>query len=71
MKVVRIYQHIKFQAIPSMCSPENDQTPQIWPVKFFGLCDLETYNVTLKGNILFHLTRWMVSVNFMKFEGKL
>ena len=32
LKVVKIHQHVKFQAIPSMCSPQNARKPQIWPV---------------------------------------
>ena len=29
---VRIQQHVKFQAIPSMCSPDNARKPQILPI---------------------------------------
>ena len=32
LKVVKTYQHAKFQAIPSMRSPGYAQKPQIWPV---------------------------------------
>ena len=32
MKVLKIHQHVKFQAIPSMRSPDNAQKPQISPV---------------------------------------
>ena len=32
LKVVKIHQHAKFQAIPSMRSPGNARKPQIWPV---------------------------------------
>ena len=32
LKVIRIHQHAKFQAIPPMCSPENARNPQLWLV---------------------------------------
>ena len=32
LKVVKIHQHAKFQAIASMCSPGNARKPQIWSV---------------------------------------
>ena len=32
LKVVKIHQRAKFQAIPSMRFPGYDQKPQIWPV---------------------------------------
>ena len=32
LKVVKIHQHAKFQAIASMCSPRYAWKPQIWPV---------------------------------------
>ena len=32
LKVVKIHQHAKFQAIPSMRSPGNAWKPKIWPV---------------------------------------
>ena len=34
LKVIRVHQHAKFQAILRMRSPENDQKPQIWPTWF-------------------------------------
>ena len=32
LKVVKIHQHAKFQAIPTMCSPGNARKPPIWPI---------------------------------------
>ena len=58
-----------------MCSP-----PEKWEclkipnfinfIKFFGLCDPEISQMTLKIFTLLHPTRWMFSLNFMKLELK-
>ena len=53
-----------------MCSPVKMHGPQIWPVSWSFLACV-SFKFTLKCNILFHPTRWMFSVNFMKFEWNL
>ena len=36
--MVKIHQHPKFQAIPSLCCPGNARKPQIWPVSLSQNC---------------------------------
>ena len=38
LKVVKIHQYPKFQAIPSMCSPGNTRKPKIWSVSLSQNC---------------------------------